>query len=53
LNGSGREAKRGTLRGNIPWQQLCDCVDRMLSDALEHEAQIRLRMQAIEFARAD
>lgn len=35
----------------VPRQQFLDAVDRMIGDALEHVAQIRLGVQPIEFGR--
>lgn len=37
---------------HIPRQQLSHLVDRMLADALQHMAQVRLRVEPIEFGRA-
>jgi len=39
--------------GHDPGQQLIDPIDRMLADALQHVAQIRLRLDRIELGRAD
>jgi hypothetical protein len=37
----------------VAWQQFVDPVDRIRGDALEHDAQIRLRLQAVESRGAD
>ena len=39
--------------GEIPRQQVFNAIDRMLGDAFEYRAQIRFRIQAVQFRRAD
>jgi hypothetical protein len=36
------------LRGKVPRQQLGEPVARLLGDALQYEAQVRLRVDAVE-----
>lgn len=38
---------------DVPWQQLFDAVDGMLGNALEHMAQIGLRIETVELGCPD
>ena len=51
---SGGEAPRwDEAVGDGPRQQLVDPVDRVVRNAFEHVAQVRLRVKAVQFGRAD
>ncbi len=48
------DASRGRhCRFYIPRQQLLDAVDRVIGDALKHEAEIRLSMEDVQASRAN
>jgi hypothetical protein len=34
---------------DVPGQELCDAVYRMIGDAIEHSVQVRFRIEAIQF----
>lgn len=38
---------------DVPGQQLVDAVDGVIGDASEHLAQVRLRIESVEFGVAD
>lgn len=46
---SGSMSRPGELRGDVPRKQFFDPIDRMFCDAFEHVAQIRLRVEIVEF----
>ena len=39
--------------GNVPGQQFLDAIDRVIGDALDHVAQVRLGVQAVELGGTD
>ena len=41
------------MRRDVPRQELIDPIDRMFGDALEHVAQIRLRVDVVQLRGAD
>jgi len=32
----------------VPWQQIADAADRVVSDSSEHGAEVELRVEAVE-----
>ena len=44
---------RYQLSNDVPRQELLDTIDRMFGDASEHVAQIRFRIQPVQFGRAN
>lgn len=45
--------RRCDLVSHSPRQQLLDAIDRMLGDTLDHIAQVRLGIDAVELGRTD
>jgi hypothetical protein len=39
--------------GHVPWQQIVDLADGIVSDLCQHCSQIELRIESVEFSRAD
>jgi hypothetical protein len=45
---SGGEWCGGVVQPEVPGQQLCDAVHRMVGDALQHLAQVGLGIEAVQ-----